>query len=178
MLIPLYASIPLAAAIGLYSNRIRGGLYALPGGDLPARIIGALGLGIVPFLAQSPPLVCLAVAVAALIGELISGSDGSYSMNNGVKSWIFMALYGIERLALICAVLWWFGDLPEALWFAAPLCPLAYYLARFWPISIGFLGIKAASGTNAAGEDAGFGEALWGAIVGALLLLTVAGIWP
>lgn len=178
MLISLYASIPLAAAIGCYGNRIRGGLYKLPGGDLPARIIGAVSLGVVPLFADARPVECLAIAIAALAGELISGSDGSYSMNRGVKSWIFMALYGIERLAFISVVLWWFGDFPEAIWFAVPLCPLAYYLARFWPVTIGLLGIKAATGTNAAGEDAGFGEALWGAVVGALLLLTVAGFWP
>lgn len=181
MLIPLYAAIPIAAIIGGYGNRIRGGLYALPGGDMPARIIGALSLGLIPLLAQRSAIECLAVAIATLVGEMVSGSDGSYSMNKGLKSWIFMALYAVERLLLIGLVVWWFGafrsPLPLLLWIAIPLCPLAYYIARFWPINIGFLGIKAAIGTNVAGQDSGFGEALWGAFVGVLLFLTVAGLW-
>ncbi|MDD2878789.1 MAG: hypothetical protein PHZ23_16350 [Acidiphilium sp.] len=158
-----------AAVLGLVGNRLRGGLIALPGGDLPARAIGALiGAGAVAALAGLGWW-SLGVAAAALAGDMISGAGGQYGTAWTLPAFGRMWFYAIERTAGLLLPMIVALDLVQraewlpALWLLAAiiLCPVCYALAPYWPVSIPWLGIKA---RNRA--DSGFGEALWGAVLG------------
>lgn len=161
-----------AALLGLYGNRVRGGLYHLPGGDMPARAVGSLfGFGAVAALGGFGWW-SFVVALAALIGDMLAGAHGKYGTGWTVASFLRMGRYGLLRLIVpglaIAAILLRLG-LPwaDVLWLliAVALCPSCYALARYWPVALPWLGVKARTGA-----DSGFGEALWGAVCGVLLL--------
>jgi hypothetical protein len=167
-----------AVALGLFGNRVRGGLYALPGGSDVARALGSLiGFGAVALLAglRWP---ALAIAAASFVGCLISGADGKYGTGWNLVAFGRLWLYGIERLALVIITIAVLsiplhGHAIAAAWLlgAILLCPVCYALAPYSPVAIPWLGIKARDGA-----DSGFGEALFGAVMGALTLVACHGI--
>lgn len=162
------AELIAAALLGLYGNRVRGGLYTLPGGDLTARALGSLiGAGAVAALAGWGWL-ALAVAAAAMLGDAISGAEGEYGTTWTLPAFGRMWLYAVERTAPLGCVmvgidLFDRGPRVDVLWLwsAVVLCPVCYALAAYWPVAIPWLGIKARDGA-----DSGFGEAVWGAVFG------------
>ena len=171
----LYAA---AFILGLFGNRVRGGLYHIPGGDLPARFIGSvIGFGVIGF-AAGLGWWSVALAFVALIGDTLAGAENTYGTPFTFLAFVRMWVYGIERIAVVGIGLALYarftGGIPRMAFWLVPamaVCPLVYALAPYWPLNIPWLGIKARTGA-----DSGFGEAVWGGIVGVSLLVACHGI--
>ena len=171
------ALITAAALLGLYGNRVRGGLYHFPA-DIYARVLGSLiGFGVVAWMAGTGRWSIMVMALG-VVGDMLAGADGNYEVNWTFSDMLRFWIYAIERLAPLGIGLALYarftgGDPMASTWLvpAVVVCPACYGLARYWPIAVPWLGIKARDGA-----DSGFGEAAFGAVCGVLTLVACHGV--
>lgn len=172
------------------ANRIRGGLFRLPG-DVPARMVwgGAYGWACWTWGLHWQTAIVLAVtsflACSAGLGGGLSMGRGAYTLKH---DWIAMTRFSMWRVAPAFIIFLCVSELPLAQWgphygiiFAqhirwymmlgmVPCGALAYFLGRYWPVSIPWLGIYAN------GVDAPFGELLWGIFAALFAFLSLKGV--
>lgn len=134
-----------AAIIGALGNRIRGGLFPVPGGTQVGRLVGWA----IPCTLVAGPLGwwALAVGAGAFLGCCV-GQYGGLSMGHrgpapAVSPWLTMTGWGLARVAGPALVVWWTGG---AWWWllasgmaCAPLYA-AVWLLPDWALRIPGLG--------------------------------------
>lgn len=176
-----------AAILGAVGNRVRGGLFPMPGGTQVARLVGwGVPCGAVAALAGVPWWGALLIGLGAFLG-CMAGEHNSQSMglkggNSGLVAWGWMGLWGLERtvaVAIIVAFLhartgtspWW-GLLVVGSGLTAPAI---YYAVRWLPDWMLFAkGFGAGSGPGGGRDPAEWSEWLHGAIMMGVLSWAVA----
>lgn len=171
------------------ANRIRGGLFHFPG-DVPARALwgAAFGWSAWTWGLHWQTAIILSIgmfaACSAGLGGGLSMGKGTYTLKH---DWIAMTRFSVWRIAPAVLILFCVSVLPLAQWgphygvmFAQhtrwymmlgmlPFGALAYFMGRYWPVSLPWLGI------HVDGVDAPFGEFLWGILAGVFLFLSLQG---
>jgi hypothetical protein len=99
---------------------------------------------------------------SCLFGKLSGLSMGHRPGGSvGVAAWVGMGLWGIQRVALPCMALWWYGFQPWGLLAAGAVTPLVYAAVWFVPAALLFTGAGRGSGQSDPPELA---EWIWGGL--------------
>ena len=170
----------LAALAGAVANRIRGGLFPLPG-DAPGRIIWGIVCGIIAWQPGVPWWVPCGVAVGAFLGTL-AGEFNAQSLGHrggvgGARASLDMGFWGFLRVALPAAVIWWAGG---AWWWVLAsgiACPALYQIAwgaPKWAYSIPRFGYG--NGPAEGFDPDQTAQAIHGVALGAVLYLVIHNI--
>ena len=175
MIIAVWA-VPVVC-LGALGNRIRGGLWPIPGGDVPARL---LGWGIpcaVIALAAGAGWWAAAVGLAAFLGCSV-GEYGALSMGHrggatGWRAWAGMGAFGLGRTALVAGVVWWLGGAWLAVLITGLIAPAIYDLAWRVPLWACLPGLGRGDGPPLY-DPPELAEALHGAIMALALFLALA----
>lgn len=183
------AMILLGVVVGALGNRVRGGLFVMPGGDHVARLIGwAIPMGLLAGLISGSPWLGAAAAGGAFLGctmgEYDSQSMGLKGGRGGEEAWIFMTAWGLARVLppMIAIAVWHLsGGNFKAIAMTQAIMPLSglacapiYYAVRWLPDWMLFAkGFGAGTGPGAARDPAEWAELLHGAAMGAALVAAV-----
>ena len=165
-----------AAIIGSLGNRVRGGLFPMPGGDVPARLLG-WGLPCALIVASAGAAWwSLAIGAGAFVGCSM-GQYGGLSMGHrpnsvtGWRAWAGMAAFGFGRVALPAAVTGWCGGAWWLVLTSGLLAPVIYDAVWRVPPAIYQRGFGYGGGPPAY-DPPELAEAAHGAIMAIALFLT------
>lgn len=171
--------IAAAAVFGL-GNRIRGGLFPIPGGTQVGRMVGwGLPVGAAAALGGMPWWAAMLMALGAFLGCCV-GQYGGLSLNHrgpppAVSPWLTMTAWGVARVAGAALVLWWFGGVWP--WRIVALSGLAcapiYWVVWHVPTWCYLKGFGYGDGPATGFDPPELAELLHGAVMGVALALAL-----
>lgn len=171
----------VGALVGALGNRIRGGLFPMPGGTQVARVVGwGLPCAGLAWAAGAPWWVALLVGAGAFVGCCM-GQYGGLSMGHrgaapAVSPWLTMTAWGLARVALPALAVWWIGGAWWWLVASGLACAPIYWavwLLPDWALRIPGLG--RGTGPGEARDQPEMAEALHGAVMGAAHAVRLVG---
>lgn len=165
-----------AACVGALGNRVRGGLWAIPGGDVPARMLG-WGLPCIAIAAEAGAgWWAFAIGLGAFLGCSF-GQYGALSMGHrggatGWRAWAGMTAFGLGRTFLPALVVWWIGGAWWAVILSGLFAPIAYDVVWRVPSWAYLRGLGRGDGPPNY-DPPELAEALHGAAMGLALYLAI-----
>lgn len=164
-----------AAVVGALGNRIRGGLFPIPGGTQVGRLVGwGLPVAAMAWLCGMVWWAAVLAGLGAFLGCCV-GQYGGLSMGHrgpapAVSPWLTMTVWGLARVAGPAVVVWWTGGawwLVVASGLACAPIYWAVWMLPDWALRIPGLG--RGTGPGEARDQPEVAEALDGALMLAFL---------